>query len=727
MPSKTHKKKVVKTWDDLHTLASHCEATGYCAFDFETSGKPLHSIDFWPTMVSISFQPHSSWVVPLKHTESPFQRDWLKVLRYLSGSIFQNPNIVKVCWNAKYEHMVLLRYHCNIYGVLLDGMLAKHLLDENTHNDLKSNVARIFPEFTGYDDDIKDLVNTHGWANVPLKPLAKYNALDSDLTLRLTLYLERRLIKHKLYRLFRNLSMMNSRNLAESELMGLPVDAVYLDGLRDKYNRLIQEKEEQLQNNPVVRRFVKSKQTDVTRKAVESLQAEIANLRNSDRPQKDRMIAFRMEKIRDIHNGNIPAKQRFEQVNFSSVPQLKELFYEHPKGFRWKPLEYGDSGQPSTSESSLLKLMKQPKLGESSINLLNTLIEYRGLSKLYSTYIVGMQETLSTDSRVHTTYFIHGTVTGRLSSRNPNMQNIPRPTTNPDIKKMFVPPKGFLCLELDYSQAELRIVAEVAKDAAMIKIFEEGYNIHTATGLNMEGRLDEYGLANAARKDPEHPRHLEFIKVHKKGKVTNFSILYGQSDLMTAEALGVSPREAAKFKADWFKAFPGVTRWIKQQQKKVLAEGFVTNIFGRKRRLYDSLVGLDKHPGFRTNFERAKIEEAKRQAVNAPIQGGAAGFTDNAAITIRTHRQTGSIPGYLYQNYTVHDSIGFFIKPEDIHTWVPKLVEICASAETEKYFGFRMKKVKMAVSAEVGISWGELEAYNPQIDYTELLKQTKHG
>lgn len=303
------------------------------------------------------------------------------------------------------------------------------------------------------------------------------------------------------------------------------------------------------------------------------------------------------------------------------------------------------------------------------------------------------------------------------SSREPNLQNIPRGTTSKDIKRMFIPPKGYVFLELDYSQAELRVVAEISGDKAMIKIFRDGYNIHLATGLKMNGLLtpETYAEASKARKDPNHPDAIKWTKIHKQGKVTNFSILYGQSDAQTAEALGCTKEEAGQFKRDWFAAYPGVTKWIKKQKAFAEKNGYVYSLWGRKRRLPDAMRGKERGA-------RGFYEKALRDAINAPIQGASNDFTLFSSILIREQIILGKLPWTLHQCYTVHDSLGFWIQPKDIHEIAPKLVSICRNPETKIWFGFESKKVEMKVSCEIGITWGDLVEYNPSTDYQQLLK-----
>src|SRR5690606_10375534 len=162
---------------------------------------------------------------------------------------------------------------------------------------------------------------------------------------------------------------------------------------------------------------------------------------------------------------------------------------------------------PSTDEKTLVSLKDKDKTG-----FIEKLLIHRGFTKIYGTYIKGILSRVNKDtSYLHASFLIHGTYTGRLSSKNTNLQNIPRDTTSSLIKNMFNQPSGYLLVKMDYYQAEMRYIAEVSGDKAMIDIFRKGYNIHLATGLKLVSKMDRYDEANKARKDPNNPKY-EFWK-----------------------------------------------------------------------------------------------------------------------------------------------------------------------------------------------------------------------
>lgn len=280
-------------------------------------------------------------------------------------------------------------------------------------------------------------------------------------------------------------------------------------------------------------------------------------------------------------------------------------------------------------------------------------------------------------------------------------------TTASDIKRMFIPPPGYVLLEVDYSQAELRIIAELSGDVNMIEIFRKNYNIHVATACKMFKA--EYDVVKGILKDDKHPDWLKWEKQKKIAKSMNFSIVYQQGDDATAEQMGISKAEAKEFKAAWFKQFPEAGKWITKQKKSAHRNGYVKNMFGGKRRLPDIY-----HEKF---YFQA---EAERQAVNAPVQGASGYFTLFSMVVIREKILKGELPRDLIAVYSVHDSIGYYIKPELVHKVVPEIIKICDNPETLKYFGFEMKSVKMKVSPEVGTHWAALKEYSAWDDYTKL-------
>lgn len=701
---------------EVKQLIQHCLTTKYCSFDFETSSLKYYEKREVPLCLGVSFQPGSSWVIPLAHSESPLleNKQWKKALRLFGKKVLENWDVIKIAWNFKFEYKWLMRYGIICKGRLFDAQLAKYCLDEERPNDLKSWVSRLFPQYANYEDEIGGKKEGTVWADIPLKSLAKYCGIDSDLTFRLMSYFEGRLIKLGFYNLFRNLLMMGTRVLAESEYDGMIIDKPYLLGLMDKYSKLITEVEGKLNAAPALLKFNKKMRKHYIDSFIEKVELEIAELEQDDTRDTSKLIANRYNKIKAYREGHFNKKEaeKLEGINWNSPKQVIDFFYAKKYGgsnfgLKLKPQKFTDTGNPSTDEEALLALKDQDKSG-----FIDILLELRGLNTLNSTFIQGMYNLMGTDDKVHANFKIFGTVTGRLSCEKPNLQNIPRGTTSGDIKLMFIPPPGKLLLEVDYSQAELRVVAELAKDKAMIDIFNKNWNIHVATACKINGGLHLYDKVKSILKDENHPDWLFWEKQKKRAKTINFGILYGQTEKKLSKELECTEQEAKEFIKQWYAAYPQVAKWIKKQIQYAHKHGHVYSLFGRKRRLHQSIYS-DKF---------GTVLEAERQAVNTPIQGTASDFGLLSQIVIRELKLRGKFPKDMQQAYTVHDSIGYYIDPADINRIVPEVVKVCDNPNTLKYFGFELKDVKMKVSPEVGRNWFDKHDWDPWVNYKNWVK-----
>ncbi len=715
----------------IKTLIDCIQKTGYASIDFESNGEQVASSTFLPTILGISYQPGVSYILPLAHNESPFKKKWEKYLNMLKEPVLENPDIVKVAWNLKYEDQIMMKYGIFMAGRRFDGMLAHYMLDEVRPHDLKSMVRKYLSDFSNYEDSVDVIASKVGWANVPIDTLSTYCALDCDLTLRLMNHFEPKLIKAGLYQLFRNLLMSASRVLAKSELRGYPIDRKLLDKVERKYAEEIKANEDKLKAHTILVRFEKKQKRARIKQAIEELEDEIAAIKEEGKPTAARLISAREQKVSRLLAGEFTTnkeKELIEPFNFNSPDQVIGLFYTSKHGFQFPILKRTDKGKPSTDEETLLKLRPRDTTG-----FIDQLLKNRELTKIYSTYIIGVRERIATDGRVHATYHIHGTVTGRLSCVKPNIQNIPRGHTAGDIKKFFIPPKGYVLLQLDYAQAELRVMAEMANETSMIEAFQKGLDIHTATAA----KKYKFPAEEAVKilKSENHADKSLWEKRRKQAKTINFGIIYCQGAPALAESLSepakdgrpaiiVTKEEAAQFLKEFDETFPRVSRFIKNQQKKAYERGYVRTMFGRKRRLPDlylPLVERISRDGRPYKAKHGLTMEAERQAVNAPVQGTASDFALFSSVLIDQYKD----PKWkCYQIYTVHDSIGFYIKPEHVHEAVSMFSKIVQNPETKRWFGFEMRKVNMLADFEVGLNWKELEKYNPQTNYKNKLLQS---
>lgn len=713
MPSKL---KICTSLKDVKELITHCKETGICSHDFETTGLQYYNPNQVPLVLGVSFQPGSAWIIPLGHKDSWCHKNWLKILKLFGKEVIENPNIIKIAWHLKFEFKWWMR--CDIFpkGRLFDSMLAKYCLDEEPPHGLKEFSQKFFREYIGYEEKIDKRI---AWADKDLDKLCEYCGIDCDLTLRAYIYMEPRLMKGNFYSLFRNLLMMAVRVFAESEYRGILIDRGYLEETMGSYKAKIATSDHKLRHNRKLLKYDRKFKKHHLRQLIKKVELEIEEIEEEAASNAERLIANRNAKIQNFLAGKFSNKDRYDGFNFNSPKQMAEFFFTSPFGLRLKSFKKTGSGSDSTDEETIEHLQKNDKSG-----FMEQLLTHRGLVKLDSTYISGIHPLLDYVDRVHANFKIHGTVTGRLSCGDPNLQNIPRDTTASDIKKMYIPPPGYLLLEVDYSQAELRVVAELARDKVMIDIFKRNYNIHVATACRINDALDRYNEIKAIIKKgdsmggdelklPKNKDILFWLKQKKRAKTLNFGILYGQGAKKLSAELECSEEEANNFIKQWFAAYPRVKKWIKGQERQAKNHEFVTNMFGRKRRLYNA-----------SSPNKWEQLEAFRQAVNTPIQGTSSDFAVFSTVIIREEIARGKIlPADMQMCYEVHDSIGFYIRPKDIHLVVPIIKKICDNPLTMRYFGFKLQHVEMKVSAEVGINWGSLNEYNPKEDYTTWLKK----
>jgi len=690
-------------------------------------------------MLGVSFQIGGSWIIPLAHKDSTLLDDWEYYFNKFCREVIEDPDVTKIAHNLKFEYTIFLRYGFTMKGRLFDSMLGKYLLDENSYNGLKVLVKRFLPEYDGYENGASPEFKNLPWDEKPIDELSVYCGLDCDLTFRLMVFLERKLIDLGFYALFRNMLMMGTRVLAESELRGMNINMDYLDELEVIYTERLIELQAGMRTRKVLK-YEKAMQKGRIAKMIAEVQDEI-DVIEKELAEKDfndkqinaakRKISSREDKLsryaaRDFQtNSELKVLEKF---NPSSSAQLVDLLFKSRRGYRYDVVHYTvdkktkqETNNPSTDGDAMGELIKKDKDG-----FIKFLTEFKKLSKLHSTYVKGFQARITIDDCIHGRFLLHGTVTGRLSSAGPNLQNIPRDTTAKEIKKMFVPPEGKLMFQLDYSQAELRVLAAQAGETQMIEDFHAGKDIHLATACKKMKWDYDWALPIYELEDKTDPDFRKIKVARKQAKTINFGIVYGQGPKLLAESLSdpdnnqyVSKDEAQQVLNEFFEMFPGIKTFMDKQHKFVQRHGYVKNVFGRKRRLDNAFLPLKSNSQRKANW--GKVAEAKRASVNAPIQGAASDYTLFSSIIIWEKIQAGILPKSLEQVATVHDSLIYYIDPKDIHYIVPILEQVCENPQTMRYFNFQIDDVRMKVDFEVGPTWADLGTYKPDNDYTTML------
>lgn len=712
------KYKIITNKQELKKLIQCCKQTGYASVDFETNAEPVYNKSFKPTILSVTFQPGFGCSIPLDHFETKKYTskgwNWKKMLRKFGEEVIENPNVVKVAWNYKFDDQIFQKYNIYYRGVCLDGMLAKYLLNEEKPNDLKSMVRRYLPEYGDYEK--QDKFDKIPWDKKEMEPLCHYGCQDTDYTLRLMLFFEKKLIDLGLYNTYRNLIMTASRVLTSVEKNGLYVDRAFNQELLDSYLPKIEAAKEAIYNLPKVKKFTKRYNQSKIEKYIASLEEEIENL---DPEVDKRKIQSREQKIANIRAGVFTTKKELElirPVSLGSSVDLPQLMYSE-EGFNFGVIKKNDTGNPSTDEETLTNLRLTVKKPDSpKAVFLDSLLELRGLEKMYKTYIEGWHEKTQDDDRLHGRFLIHGTTSGRLSSAEPNAQQIPKTSVDPNIKKQLVAPKGTLYIASDFSQAELRIMAHLSGDETYLNAFNSGQDPHLAIAATKYHVPYEEALK--IYEDENHPDHKIWKVRRKQAKQIAFGLIYGIGAKLLAVKLSdpksgiiVTPEEAQKEMDIFFGQHPKLKTFLKKQEKFLRKNGYLVSLFGRKRRLpqiYSS--------------DRGEEAYALRLALNFPCQSAASDMCLFGSILIYYLMRQGKLPP-TKSVCLVHDANYQITKPENINTWsIYEMWQIYRNPLTKPYFGFQIDDVTMDMDFVIGRSMAEELPFIPGYDYRKMLE-----
>lgn len=712
------KYKIITNKQELKKLIQCCKQTGYASVDFETNAEPIYNKSFKPTILSVTFQPGFGCSIPLDHFETKKYTssgwNWKKMLCKFGEEVIENPNVVKVAWNYKFDDQIFQKYNIYYRGVCLDGMLAKYLLNEEKPNDLKSMVRRYLPEYGDYEK--QDKFDKIPWDKKEMEPLCHYGCQDTDYTLRLMLFFEKKLIDLGLYNTYRNLIMTASRVLTSVEKNGLYVDRAFNQELLDSYLPKIEAAKEAIYNLPKVKKFTKLYNQSKIEKYIAKLEEEIENL---DPRVDKRKIQSREQKIANIRAGVFTTKKELElirPVSLGSSVDLPQLMYSE-EGFNFEVIKKNDSGKPSTDEETLTNLRLTVKKPDSpKAVFLDSLLELRGLEKMYKTYIEGWHEKTQDDDRLHGRFLIHGTTSGRLSSAEPNAQQIPKTSVDPNIKKQLVAPKGTLYIASDFSQAELRIMAHLSGDETYLNAFNSGQDPHLAIAATKYHVPYEEALK--IYEDENHPDHKIWKVRRKQAKQIAFGLIYGIGAKLLAVKLSdpksgiiVTPEEAQKEMDIFFGQHPKLKTFLKKQEKFLRKNGYLVSLFGRKRRLpqiYSS--------------DRGEEAYALRLALNFPCQSAASDMCLFGSILIYYLMRQGKLPP-TKSVCLVHDANYQITKPENINTWsIYEMWQIYRNPLTKPYFGFQIDDLDMEMDFVIGRSMAEELPFIPGYDYRKMLE-----
>ena len=723
------KYRIIRNEEELDRLIDCCKKVGYACIDFETNAEPIYNKTFKSTIISITFQPGFGCSIPLQHHEAKKKKfcgknwNWKKMLLKFGHEVIENPDIVKCSWNGKFDFQIFELYGIYLRGTMIDGMLAKYVLNEERPNGLKDMVKRYLHEDAGYESD--KCFDKLPWDKKPLDDLCKYGCQDTDYTYRLCIFFESRLIELGLYDLYRNLIMPASRVLQTCEANGLYMDRKFNQELLKSYKPKIDKARETCMNLPKVKRFQKWYSQQKINKYIKSIQDELDELDPND-PKDKRKIASREQKISNIEAGIFTTKKEQElirPINLGSPVDLPTLMFSE-EGFNMPIIKYTvdkktgkESNKPSTDEETLTELrlkFKNPKSPKAIF--LDSLLELRGLEKMYKTYLLGWSEKVQDDNCLHGRYLIHGTDSGRLSSQEPNMQQIPKTSVDPNIKNQLVAKPGTLYLVCDFSQAELRIMAHLSGDETYLNAFNSGQDPHLAIAAKKYGI--PYEEAYKIYDDENHPDHGIWKVRRKQAKQIAFGLIYGIGAKLLAVKLSdpksgliVTPEEAQNEMDIFFKQHPKLKTFKAKQEKFLKKHGYLRSLFGRKRRLPQIYSDNKQDQAY-----------AIRLALNFPCQSAASDMTLFGSVLIYYMMRQGKLP-MMQEVATVHDATYNNTDPNYINIWtVHTMWEIFSNPSTKNFFGFQISDVTMDMDYTIGRTMAEELPFIPGYDYNKMLQ-----
>lgn len=560
-----HEYTLVDTPEKISELIGLLSGVSRFCFDTESTGLDALTADM--VGMSFSFESRKAYYVPVP----PEREDALSII-YAFKPIFENPDIIKVGQNIKYDLLILSRYGVHVKGELFDTMIAHYLIDPDTRHGMDI----LAETYLGYTPvSITELIGAKGknqgnMRDVPVDKIKEYAAEDADITWQLHEKFQPLLEETHTTKLAKGVEFPLIYVLSEMEKSGVKID---VDTLRS---------------------FSKELEKDI-----QDLEARIYEKTG---------VTF----------------------NIASPKQLGEVLFDKlaldPKAKKTK------TGQYKTGEDVLLALAHKS-------DIVQDILDFRQYQKLKSTYVDALPTLINPHTGlIHTSYNQAVAATGRLSSTNPNLQNIPiRTEKGREVRKAFIPrDPGHILLSADYSQIELRIMAELSQDEQMLEAFAQGHDIHRATAAKVYG-LDLEAVTADQRRN---------------AKAVNFGIIYGQSAFGLSQNLGISRKEAAEIIDQYFSQYKGIKRYMSEVIEFAKEHGYVETILKRRRYLRDINSANMTVRGF-----------AERNAINAPIQGSAADMIKVAMIGIQNDIETQQLQGKMIMQ--VHDELVFDIPKKE--------------------------------------------------------------
>jgi DNA polymerase-1 len=591
---------------------------GRPAFSFDTETTSVDPLMASLVGVSLSSEEKAAVYVP---TPMPDGTPTEAVLDALRGPL-EDAAALKIGHNLKYDLLVMGRHGVEVRGPLFDTMIAHYLLDPEASHKL-DDVAGFLLNYR--PQPITELIGTGKNAlsmrDVPIEQVGPYACEDADVALRLKPILEERLLKDRLDRIAQEIEFPLVYVLADMERAGVKVDLDVLDEIRVSLEAEIAASE---------RAVFEAAGREFLIGSTKQLGEVLFNP-----PPCDDERAAAEAWARDVADPAASGKTK------------KQLAEEAPTfGLGLKPLAKTSTGKPGTDERVLAELATEHALPA-------LVLDWRKLTKLKSTYVDALPTFIHPETgRVHTDFNQTIAATGRLSSLNPNLQNIPiRSERGREIRKAFVAEPGWVLLSADYAQIELRIIAHLSRDAALMEAFQSGHDIHTATAARVFG-IEPEAVTRTMR---------------DRVKQVNYGIPYGISAFGLGQRLRIPSKDAQVLIDQYRASYPDVGRFLDSLVEEARERGYVETLLGRRR--YVPLINA------RNPNERAAAE---RIAVNMPVQGTQADMIKKAMVAIhRRLRDEGLKARMILQ---VHDELVLEVPEDEVDKVRPLVVAEMAAA-----------------------------------------------
>ena len=595
-----HDYKLVETEEDARKLCDFLLTNEILSLDTETTS--TNAIDAELVGLSFAVKEKEAWYVAV-----PANREEALQIVNIFKPLYENPKILKIGQNIKYDLEVLANYGVTLAGDLWDTMIAHYLIQPELHHGM-DYMAEVYLNYQTIH--IEELIGPKGKKQGSMRDLSptqvyEYAAEDADITLRLKNCLEPKLKEAGVEHLFYEIEMPLVRVLAEMEMNGVLIDTGSLKETSELFTQRLQELEHRIY--------------------------ELAG----------------------------------EEFNIASPKQVGDILFGKLKIIE-KPKKT-KTGQFVTNEETLQTLRHKHEIVEK-------ILEHRGLKKLVGTYVDALPKLINKRTgHIHTSFNQTITATGRLSSSDPNRQNIPiRGEDGKEIRKAFIPEPGCLFFSADYSQIELRVMAHLSEDEHMMEVFREGKDLHAATA------------ATIYKKDIKEVSRDE----RTKSKRANFGIIYGITVFGLAERLEIERGEARQLIDGFFQTFPQVHDYMERSKELVRQKGYAETVFHRRRYLPD----IHSHNATVRGF-------AERNAINAPIQGSAADIIKVAMVRIYNRMKAEGLQSKMILQ--VHDELNFSVVREE-----KERMERLVMEEMQGAFALR---VPLVADAGWGDNW--LEAH----------------